>query len=189
MTITPQSQDQQVVITEEGPDQQNRTYVLYCAECGSVSFGRRQVVCCDQEMEPKEVADSSTTPEFADLLRTVFEMNETELEICIVLMRAGPMTAEEVAAAIDCEPSYANRLLNHLQDIYVVEEVSSVLDNGGRVSTYRHASIEEIERAWKRELLCWTADALRVIEEEMVAEKERALESAEELVDELADEE
>lgn len=165
--------------SEDAPEFAERSPTVYhCDDCGGIGFGEQGMRCCGEAMEtldgePAEHADMS------GLMQNVFGMNPTELDICIELMRQGPMSAEAVAETIDCSPSYANRLLGHLKEIHVVEEESAVLDEGGRKSTYRHTSIEKLQRLWQKELLVWTAEALQVIDEEMVAEKEAALQSAE----------
>lgn len=157
-----------------------------CRECGSVGVGGEEMTCCGRQMVPFETAEPAVTPGLADVIRDVFGMNETALAVCIELMREGPMTATEVAEVIDCDASYAKRLLNHLRDIHVVEEEIDVLDGGGRICKYRHAPVPEVEAAWKSELVAWTVEALQVVDEEMVAEKEAALAMAEGLVEDLA---
>jgi predicted transcriptional regulator len=167
------------------PDDVDGSVLQQCQTCDALAYGATRETCCEEPMGIVPDEEATVEPSFVDIIDDIFDMNETEFQICIELMEKGPMTVPEVAATVDCDPSYANRLLNHLESIEVVIEESSVLDEGGRVSKYRHAPVEEIERAWKRHLLSWTAKGLRVIDEEMVAEKENALDSAHELKAEI----
>lgn len=159
-----------------------------CPECGGVGVGGGEMRCCGEAMEPVDPVDPVEKPELADILRDVFGMSETGLRICIELMRDGPQTAEEIATTLDIDSSFANRLLNHLLELEVIEERAYLLEGGGRVSRYSHATIPDVEESFKRELAVWVVTALQIIDEDIVDEKRAALESAHELTEELDDE-
>lgn len=185
MTTNPHRGREQSRSDTSLPDDVDGPVLQRCQSCDAIAYGETRESCCGEPMGIVPDEEASIEPSFVDIIDDIFDMNETEFQICIELMETGPMTVPEVAATVDCDPSYANRLLNHLESIEVVIEESSVLDDGGRVSKYRHAPVEEIERAWKRHLLSWTAEGLRIIDEEMVAEKEKALDSAHDLKAEI----
>jgi predicted transcriptional regulator len=157
--------------------------------CGGVGVGGGEMRCCGAPMARVDRDSPVEEPEFADVLRDVLGMSGTELEICIDLMREGPMTAGEVADRLDIANSFANRLLNHLVELEVVEERSYLLKEGGRVSRYNHADIADVEEAFKRELAVWIVEALGIIEESIVEEKDTAIENAQELADKLGENE
>lgn len=158
-----------------------------CPECGGVGVGGGEMRCCGVAMEAVDAMEPVEEPSLADILQDVFGMCGTELRICIELMRDGPKTAGEVASCMDIDSTYANRLLNHLVELDVVEEQSYLLEGGGRVSRYTHAEIPDVEASFKQELAVWAVQAMQIIDDEIVAEKEAALDSAGDLAEELDD--
>lgn len=152
--------------------------VHLCLACGGLGIGADEMTCCDEAMETIDVHEPVQSPELVDVLRYVYGMNDTELRICITLMEEGPMTAAEVADVMDCDSSFANRLLNHLLELGVIEKEEFLLDHGGRVAKFSHSPIPDVERRFKAELGAWMIEAYHLLEEDIVAEKEAALDSA-----------
>ena len=159
-----------------------------CVECGAVAVGHDAKHCCDGEMRLVSRPEPAEPPELTDILDHVLGITDTELRACIVLMEDGPMTASELADELGYDSSYANRLLNHLEELDVVEAESKLLSGGGRVTEYSHAPIPAVKESFRRELYTWLSEALRVLEEDIVAEKEVALASARSAAEDLGEE-
>lgn len=134
-----------------------------------------------------DAVEDGPTPELEDVLRAVFGMSRSELELCILLMEGGPMTAAELADRIGLDRSLVNRHLNHLEAICVVERGTRLVRTGGCVNVYEHAAIEDIEDSFEQMLSHWMAAALYHIREGMVKEKEAAVASAREMQDTIGD--
>jgi predicted transcriptional regulator len=163
-----------------------RLPVYECVDCDAVAVGGDAKECCDGEMRLVSRPEPAEPPELTDILSHVLGITDTELRVCILLMEDGPMTAGQVADELGYDSSYANRLLNHLEALNVVESESKLLTAGGRVTEYSHAPIEAVTESFRRELYTWLTEALRVLDEDVVAEKQAALATARSTADELA---
>lgn len=143
--------------------------VLYrCRECGNaaLSLDPMEPTCCGKEMaRDREEGEGYVEPESEDMLKTVFGMAETELDICICCMEKGEATAKELAEAMGMDRSGISRHLNHLAEIGVLEKERRILREGGHTYVYSHTPPDEVKRLFREGLLNWSLEALDLVDE------------------------
>jgi predicted transcriptional regulator len=106
-----------------------------------------------------ETLDAIAEPDLETLLRTVFGMSETELEICLCVMENGEVTVQELADAVDYDRSVVTRHLNHLADLEVIEKRRQLLKSGGHVYVYTPVDADAIRARFRQLFLAWVASA------------------------------
>lgn len=104
-------------------------------------------------------------PTTETLLRTVFGMSTTELEVCLCAMESGEATAAGLAEELGVDRSLVSRHLNHLAELGVLEKGRRVLREGGHVNVYTPVDVEEVRRRLELGLSVWTRDAVRLIDD------------------------
>lgn len=134
-----------------------------CRECGTVSFGDGPSDCCDERTTAVE-ATPVERPELPALLRDVFGISETGLQICLCLMEEREATAADVAERLDVDRSTVARQLNHLTDIGLLEKRERLLEGGGYVHVYSPVPVEEVRERLAVGLCAWTDAALELVE-------------------------
>ena len=139
--------------------------IYECRSCGDYQLGTTAPTCCDDPMAEIDASVPIESPDEETLMRSVFGISETELEVCRHLMTEGEATVKELTAAVDRDRSVVTRHLNDLVDLGVVEKQSRVLSDGGRVNVYSHRSVEAVRRQFKLGLYAWLTDAVDVIDE------------------------
>lgn len=163
--------------------------VYSCRHCGSVILDERRRQCCNGDMESIDV-DAVKEPEQRVLLRHVFGISQTGLDICTYVMEHGEATPAEIARALDINRSTATRQLNQLRDLGVMECRKESLTGGGEVQTFSPVSMAEIRQRHRESLLSWVTDAIDLINEldrrklEAAAARERTESSLEAPADE-----
>lgn len=135
-----------------------------CRHCGLVVLDERRRQCCNEEMEAIDV-DAVKEPEQRVLLRHVFGISQTGLNICTYVMQKGKATPAEVARALDVNRTTATRQLNQLRDLGVMECREESLTEGGRVQTFSPVPMAEIRQRHRESLLSWATDAIDLIDE------------------------
>lgn len=151
----------------------NRSQVYECQECGDVSFGERSLSCCDGRMAAVE-ATPVERPELPELLRNVFGISETGLQVCLCLMEESEATASDVAERLDIDRSTVGRQLNHLTDIGLLDKRQRLLESGGYVNVYSPVPVEEVRKRLTVGLYAWMDEALKLVEN-VNREKVRAM--------------
>lgn len=109
--------------------------------------------------------DAVKEPEQRVLLRHVFGISQTGLNICTYVMQKGKATPAEVARALDVNRTTATRQLNQLRDLGVMECREESLTEGGRVKTFSPVPMAEIRQRHRESLLSWATDAIDLIDE------------------------
>jgi len=135
--------------SEEPPE------LLECDNCGNLAVGQGEVRCCDRPMGPAEGSDAVPEPELADLLRTVFDMSDTELEICLCVMEGGDLTVQELADQIGYDRSVVSRHLNHLSELGVVDKQRRILEQGGHTYVYQPVAPEQVRERLTDAFVTW----------------------------------
>jgi predicted transcriptional regulator len=139
--------------------------LLECGSCGNLGFGQGGMVCCDSAMEPVDGdGDGVTRPSFEELVRTVFDMSETELDICLCVMEGGDRTVAELAREVEYDRSVVSRHLNHLVDLGVVDRHRRLLEEGGQVYVYTPNEPDVVRRNLAGAFVAWVRDATSLIE-------------------------
>ena len=144
------------------------TDAFECESCGNVGLGRGEVRCCGQAMRSVTVDPDDapvSRPTLDDLLRSVFDMSETELELCLCVMEGGELTVKELAERTDYDRSVVTRHLNHLTDLGVLEKRRRLLERGGQVYVYTPVEPEAVRRSLERGFLTWVRQSARLLED------------------------
>lgn len=139
------------------------TDVFECSTCGNVGVGDGDgdIVCCDGSMQPVEPDRDGgiEAPTLEELLRTVFDMSDTELEICLCVMETGHQTVQELAEATDYDRSNVSRHLNHLVELGVVRKRRRLLKQGGHEYVYSPMDADAVRESLKRRFVRWVSKA------------------------------
>lgn len=110
-------------------------------------------------------------PTLAELLRTVFGMSETELEICLCVMEGGDLTAAELADRVGYDRSVVSRHLNHLAELGVIDKQRRLLKQGGHTYVYRPVAPETVRKRLTEAFVAWVGEGterLRTLRREKV---------------------
>jgi len=156
--------------------------LVECTDCGALSVGADEVVCCGSTMTPAgrsadgatgaaastddvEGAEDVPEPDLDDLLRVVFGMSPAELDVCLCVMEHGTLTVAELTERVGYDRSVVARHLNHLAELGVVEKRRQILDRGGDVYVYTPEPPETVRRRFREAFLRWAAAGVDRIDE------------------------
>ena len=139
--------------------------VYTCRSCGEYQLASAAPTCCAEPMDEVDDTAPVESPEETHLMRAVFDISETELDVCRCLMSEGELTVEEDTDVVDRDRSVVTRHLNHLVELGMVERRSRVLSDGGRVNIYTHRSAEAVRRQFELGLYTWMTDAVDIIDD------------------------
>lgn len=146
-------------------ENEQRLAVLECSSCGAVTFGNARTTCCGEHMNEVEAnVDGITQPQLDELLRFVFGMSPSELDVCLCVMEVGETTTDEVAEQLGVDRSLVSRHLNHLVDVGVLEKRRRIRKAGGQIYVFTPNSVQEVRQGFKLGLFAWVEDALHQID-------------------------
>jgi predicted transcriptional regulator len=114
-------------------------------------------------MTPEPPHDAISEPTLEDLLKSVFDMSETELEVCLCVMEGGEITTQELADQIDYDRSVVTRHLNHLAELGVIKKHRRLLREGGRVHVYKPVPPEQVRQRLAEAFATWVHGATKQI--------------------------
>lgn len=164
-------------------DSEGENKVFECDACGNVGLGRGEIVCCGEQMRPVQKRDAAISqPSLQDLLRTVFGMSDSELEICLCVMEAGEVTTAELAERIGYDRSVVARHLNHLADLEVIEKRRRLLEAGGHVYVYTPTDPATVRDNLRGQFLEWVRQASALVDDLRREKVESIVETDEEPV-------
>jgi len=134
----------------------DETRLFECVTCGGVGIGDNRPECCGGPMDAVETGDAAVDePSLETLLRTVFDMSGTELDVCLCVMEGGELTVTELAEQIGYDRSVVARHLNHLAEFGVVEKRRRIRPEGGHVYVYTPQPPEVVRERLRGEFLSW----------------------------------
>lgn len=146
--------------------QRPESSVFVCDACDNVAVGTEPPRCCGSQMSDESTdAPPVNSPELDRLLKHVFDMSSTELDVCLCVMEAEESTVADVASDLDVDRSLVSRHLNHLADLGVVEKSRRIRQEGGHVHVYRPVGEETVKRRLKTELYRWLDEAVTVVDD------------------------
>lgn len=144
---------------------QSDATLFECETCGNLGIGQGEIVCCDGPMEPvDDEAASVEEPSLDELMRTVFDMSETELDICLCVMEEGELTVPNLAERVGYDRSVVARHLDHLVDLGVIDKHRRLLEEGGQIYVYTPNGADLVARRLTGEFARWVQDATSLIE-------------------------
>jgi len=136
-----------------------------CATCGNLGFGDGDISCCDGPMQPVEEEQVSVEePSLDELLRTVFDMSETELDICLCVMEGGELTVPDLAEDVGYDRSVVARHLDHLVELGVIDKHRRLLEEGGQIYVYTPNDADVVTRRLTGAFANWVQDATALID-------------------------
>lgn len=136
-----------------------------CVNCGNLGFGQGEMVCCDSPMESTtRDAVGVSQPSLDGVMRTVFGMSETELDVCLCVMEGGEQTVAELADRVDYDRSVVSRHLNHLADLGVVDKHRRLRREGGQVYVYSPTDPASVRRNLTAAFVVWAQEATSLVQ-------------------------
>ncbi|EMA22506.1 helix-turn-helix domain-containing protein [Haloarcula argentinensis] len=150
-----------------------------CETCGGIGIGDNHPECCSEPMTGTEIEETAVSePSLETLLKTVFEMSGTELDVCLCVMEGGELTVAALAEQIGYDRSVVARHLNHLADLGVVEKRRRIRPAGGHVYVYTPQPPEVVRERLREEFLSWVRLATAQLDD-LQREKVEAIADAE----------
>lgn len=144
--------------------------VYECRTCDNYVFstaGGSEMTCCGGPLDRVDAEDegaSTREPETKRLFKEVFDMTETEMDICLCVMDQSEATANDISDALDVERSVVSRYANHLVEVGFLHKSERNLREGGRVHVYTHATSEEVTRNLTLCFYAWAVEATELID-------------------------
>lgn len=139
--------------------------IYECSTCGDVRLSDGDATCCGRRMGVVERPVPIESPDTEEIVREVFDISPTELDVCRQVMAAGETTVGELVERVDRDRSVVSRHLNHLVELGVVEKRSRVLAEGGRIGVYSSRSEDVVRRQLTLGLYAWCLDAIERVED------------------------
>ena len=134
-----------------------------CDHCGNLAVGDGSITCCETTMTPAEPVAAVAEPDLDAILRHVFQMSDTELEVCLCVMEGGTLTVTELADQIEYDRSVVSRHLNHLAELGVVEKQRRLIKHGGHVYVYRPVPPATVRKQLMAAFVTWVQGATKQI--------------------------
>ncbi|RKS80812.1 putative transcriptional regulator [Haloarcula quadrata] len=157
----------------------DETRLFECVTCGGVGIGDNRPTCCGEPMAATETGNTAVSePSLETLLKTVFDMSGTELDICLCVMEGGELTVAALAEQIGYDRSVVARHLNHLAAFGVVEKRRRIRPAGGHVYVYTPQPPEVVRERLREEFLSWVRLATAQLDD-LQREKVEAIADAE----------
>lgn len=136
-----------------------------CASCGNLGLGRSNLQCCNGTIQAVGDGDFDIkNPTLEELLRTVFGMSKTEMDLCLCIMEGGETTVKQLADEVDYDRSVVSRHLNHLVDLGVIDKRRRIRKKGGQVYIYTPSEPDVVRRNLTGAFLSWVQEATELIE-------------------------
>ena len=157
--------------------------VYRCRSCDNVvlaSASADDMTCCGGTLERVDVDVGIQEPESKRVLREVFGLTDTGIEICLCVMEENEATVSDIADALDLDRSAVSRYVNDLVDVGLLEKHTRNLKDGGYVHVYTHNPPEEVEEKLTLGFYRWTAEAVHLVDE-INREKMAAMADSEEV--------
>ena len=133
--------------------------IFACQECGNIVIGENTLSCCDDSMTGIATEQSDHDVSLEDVLSTVFDISQSEFEICLCVMETTEVTVAELEKQTRYDQSLINRHLNHLISIGVIERRRKLLGTGGEVYVYSPVDVSVVRSQLQRQFLEWAAGA------------------------------
>lgn len=148
-----------------------KPFVYRCGSCDRLVMMSEEVSgseCCGNGLERVEEGAVETTvknPEADDVLRDIFGLGETTLNICFCVIDQEGATVTEVAEEMDMDRSAVSRHMNRLVEAGILIQNERNLKQGGVVHVYTHEDPEKVKRKLSLGAYFWTAKVIVLIDE------------------------
>lgn len=139
-----------------------------CDELVMVSDSGSKKTCCGEGLErlkQEDVETSVNEPEAEEVLREMFGMGETSLNVCFCVIENEGATVSEVADEMGIDRSAVSRHMNRLVDTGILRREERNLKQGGVVHIYAHEDPEVVKERLAVGAFLWTSRVIELINE------------------------
>jgi predicted transcriptional regulator len=155
----------------------SRYELMECQDCDNVvlALGRDDppMSCHGNEMVPvTDVEMSVNTPHVEQVLLDAFGLPKAGLNICLCVIGEGPLSASEVAEALDYDRTTVTRYLNELVDLGLLRRSELNREGGGVVNVYHSVELERMRRETLIGFYVWAGEAASLIEDANLTKRE-----------------
>ncbi|MFB6283358.1 MAG: helix-turn-helix domain-containing protein [Halobacteria archaeon] len=165
--------------------------IYECKKCDNVILSNNdaaEMKCCGgKPRNVREIDAEIEKPSQKGLLKEVFDLTETGMEICLCVMEEGESTVSDISESIDVDRSAVSRYVNNLVDIGMLKKDVRNLEKGGYVHIYSHEPPEKVKKNLTMGFYKWTALGVKRINElnaqkmEAMADKDESMSVGEKL--------
>jgi len=152
--------------------------IYECKKCDNIVLSKNQAAdmeCCGGDLDKvRDVDVGIEEPSQKGILKEVFGLTETGMEICLCVLEAGEATVSDISDAIDVDRSAVSRYVNNLVDIGMLKKDVRNLEKGGYVHIYSHEPPEEVKKNLTMGFYRWTALGVERVNE-LNAQKMQAM--------------
>jgi len=147
--------------------------VYECRGCGEFLLAPEEVSeknsgCCGEgldEMEEDELKTDVNTPEAENVLRDMFGLGETSLNICFCVIDNEGATVTEVADEMDIDRSAVSRHMTTLVETGILTRQERNLKQGGVVHVYAHEDPGLVKERVTLGAFFWASKAIELVNE------------------------
>ena len=139
-----------------------------CDELVMVSNDANKKSCCGEGLERVRKGNIETMvnePEADGVLRDMFGLGETSLNVCFCVIEKEGATVSEVADEMGIDRSAVSRHMNRLVDTGILRREERNLKQGGVVHVYAHEDPEVVKERLAVGAFLWTAEVIELINE------------------------
>jgi predicted transcriptional regulator len=145
------------------------TTVYRCDGCGELLLapeGARDGCCGDvTEVTRGEAETRIEDPDSGRVLKDMFGLGETSLEVCFCVIDSDGATVSEVADEMGIDRSAVSRHVNRLVEAGILEKREKNLRQGGVVHVYEHEDPEVVKERLRLGSYLWISDVVDLIVE------------------------
>jgi predicted transcriptional regulator len=139
-----------------------------CDELMMVSDESAEKSCCGdglERMSQNSIETEINNPEAEGVLRDMFGLGETSLNICFCVIENEGATVSEVADEMGIDRSAVSRHMKRLVDTGILRREERNLKQGGVVHIYAHEDPEVVKERLAVGAFLWTAEVIELINE------------------------
>jgi len=122
--------------------------------------------CCGQGLErvaEDEIRAEVNEPDSGNVLKDMFGLGETSLNVCFCVIDKEGATVSEVAEEMDIDRSAVSRHMNTLVDNGILKREERNLKQGGVVHIYTHEDPEVVKERLAIGSFFWASKAIELI--------------------------
>lgn len=147
--------------------------VYECRGCGEFLLAPKSISeddggCCGEGLERLKEDNLKTqvnTPEAGNVLRDMFGLGETSLNICFCVIDNEGATVSDVAEEMDIDRSAVSRHMTNLVDAGILTRHERNLKQGGVVHVYSHEDPEVVKERITLGAFFWASRAIELVNE------------------------
>ena len=145
--------------------------VYRCDSCGELMMASEEAAdegCCGEGLEKVDTESMETEindPDAESVLRDMFGLGETSLNICFCVIENEGATVSEVADEMGIDRSAVSRHMKRLVETGILRRQERNLKQGGVVHIYAHEDPEVVKERLAVGAFLWTSQVVELISE------------------------